>query len=1281
MLNWDKIDNDKIFQQLVNDLFALEMGEHGYKPSSSYIGADGAWDGRFEGDYFGLSGMFSVQSKWTTHNLNDAYKSLRTEIKGSNTVKGELTKAQENKVDHLFVATNAELRVGTNDHVGKLEALNTNEVKTFVVYYREKLRPLIQKYPLLLYKYFGVPQLPLLAPYSEYLLESEPDLFTDHGLFERLRETEEVKNFVSDSRKKILLLHAPQGEGKSHFLIETAKNIQGGTRGDWQSRFCRPGLRTVEDAFQDEIDSSKSYLLFLDNADLYKDITKTFITALQHIPTSKIKLILSCRTPSKDTVLSWFAIQRISEFSILELSKLSEQSLIELLLRVSKNKSFKHPERIVRRLGNNPFFIISYGKYITGEATPEELKAEIKDSLESGARTLASLNFTPEESNALLRELSAIVPFRLQTDIIIQRLAETVNKTEEITIEGIEKLVEVRLLRCVGDSIRFSSDLNGNVYLSTVLDNANGRRIADDLFARWLPLIPEEISSNIAAAARNSQSSNADEASSKLIRNVVETANNTDVQEKITILSWIKYLVSLAPDPVIDLLSIFLKRQSSSKEISGDDYGPVILNLLLTPGFQEQALNLIRLMDEKSIVSGYGNYKPETLVRSAVSPIEVQNIDTAINSLHALDKWVDSQNCNDNTADLIISGVMEALGGSHEYQESYGFSITFGRRYLDYSPKVDEYRNVAMCVYKKVFCGSQTTIQVKAISIFDDIGHDAYQKEGPFWERILDDKQEALHWIEDLLSSDNLPYAVLAEIENALIYLWSNNDLYLDLSTKAEVLLCSINRSPEFLIYRLFTKRDFILSDFDTIRKSAPTNDRWSWFVDNHFRLDHIEHDDLSDIIEQLNKKYITPDSILDYLIHLDTSIGCTGRGYVPLIESWSKHNTTVILKIIKDTDLISKVPERFKEGFHSVAARNINTYIDDFAKSLIAQSEIQPIDVSRLINLIIENNIHPNIFMEWMIRLIPKLDNQGIRVVLNQSYYMFRGLHKNDQELIVDLIELILNNGFTEKELDACDFLMHRVIKEKMAGSRDLSNIKDKIFLVLQESKRLDYYKNRLLGLLIGNDLEKLLEFVEYRLKQNQERSSYYLDAIPYKGFNFMPSLVKTFDDFNILMNRIALWSKAKLIYSSFDIDGLLGDVKVKTDSAHSNYLVHYIDQNLSTEDPEKLRNVFTALYALDFGGDSTETYLNVLEKAEAMDLFEEAKSVFVHNVLSGSYSHELGEESPHLLAKKNALIIMKDKCKPGQIKSLIDSLIENINNDIQASIKRDEETINPKE
>src|SRR4030042_4697121 len=82
MLNWEKIDNEKIFQRLINHLFALECNSPGFIPSSPYIGADGGWDGRFDGHYppEGESGVWSIQAKYTKKSLAKAAAALKREI-------------------------------------------------------------------------------------------------------------------------------------------------------------------------------------------------------------------------------------------------------------------------------------------------------------------------------------------------------------------------------------------------------------------------------------------------------------------------------------------------------------------------------------------------------------------------------------------------------------------------------------------------------------------------------------------------------------------------------------------------------------------------------------------------------------------------------------------------------------------------------------------------------------------------------------------------------------------------------------------------------------------------------------------------------------------------------------------------------------------------------------------------------------------------------------------------------------------------------------------------
>ena len=178
-----------------------------------------------------------MQAKWTKHNLDDAYSALREPLKD------ELKNAKKNGIKNLLFATNADFRIGPNDHVGKLEDLNKGEVDNLIIYYREKLRPLIEKYPWLLQRYFGVPVQPLFVPFENYLKDSEPDLFMGVPLLGRSEDIEEVKSFARSNKLEILLIHSPGGFGKSRFLISVGELLQAEL--PWQSWYCRPSIRSV----------------------------------------------------------------------------------------------------------------------------------------------------------------------------------------------------------------------------------------------------------------------------------------------------------------------------------------------------------------------------------------------------------------------------------------------------------------------------------------------------------------------------------------------------------------------------------------------------------------------------------------------------------------------------------------------------------------------------------------------------------------------------------------------------------------------------------------------------------------------------------------------------------------------------------------------------------------------------------------------------------------------------------------------------------------------------
>ena len=1269
MLDWTKIDNERLFQQMVNDLFALEIGKPGYLPSSPYIGPDGGWDGRFEKPYLDVSGMSQVQAKWTKHNLDDAYGPLRGELEEA------LGKASAAGVNNLYFATNAELRVGPDDHVGKLAELNKGRVDNLFIYHREGLRSLIEKSLWLRHKYFRLAQRPLFAPFTEYFTESEPDLFTEAELVGRMKEMGEVESFLTDNKKKVFLLHAPQGEGKSRFLFEVAKSIQGQTSPTWQSWFCRPSLRTVEDAVQDEIDYTKNNVLFLDNADMYEETTKKLLDVVNKTPGSKLKLVLSVRTPSKDMVQSWVSEKRIIEVSMSELEKLPEEALIDLLKKASIEKTFDHPERIVRALGHNPFFVIAYSRLMTGEATPAELKSQITNSLETGLNCLTVLDFTQEEARTLLTHMAAIVPFRLDYQQIVEQLSSVTHKTGEVLVRAVKKLIEVRLLRYVGSSIRFSSDLNGNVYLGTIFEGRNGTETANELFERWLPILPENIASNIASASRNCNPASGAEASSRIIHTLVHTAADTTNSQKNAVLNWIKHLTFLAPEEVSNLLFSYINEQKNPDEISRDTYGPVIQGLLHVPGFQEYGLRLTNLLSEKQINGTYINYEPTAFVKGACSPIETGSIDICIASMHVLCTWADSQKLSDKQAELITTGIKEALSGSHEYEGFYGHTITTGRRGLVYSAKLEEYRNAALEVYKKIIYKPEIFVQVRALGIYNEIGRESYQREGTLWNRIVADHATVLDWIIDLLASDTFAFPALAQAEDVLMRLWANNEVYPDLSTRAEELLAAIDRSVEFQVYKLMMGREFIISDFETLRTTAPVTGRWSWLVYNHMRRYRISDDDLSDLTGPLNEKYKTAKDILTYLAELDESIRGSRWNYTPLIESWGKHNPAPFAETLEDSALSAQIPERFKGGYMSVGATAIEHYIDDFAQTLIAQNTIVPLDIKRLIDLLIQNNVRPDIFIPWMKQIVPKLDEAGTRVIWDCSYFLFRDLQKQEQRLLLVMVDLALANGLTANQLDACDFLIHHIVGEQIAEGTELSRIKAEIISIIKDVGRLDHREEDIINCLFGDDIIELLDFVEYRLKQNQEKSSSYLDSIPYDGFKVITRMIKDPGDFQQLIDRLIAWNKANLI-SSYGIEALLKHVPDKETS-----LVQYIEEQVVTASEQGVRNAIVALYALDFGANTIDTYLKVFGASEKTGLFKEVRDVFVYDVLSGSCSVTIGEPPPALVSKRDNLIAMAVKCMPGQIKNLVQDLVKDIENSIQSNLKEAEEIMHPKE
>ena len=543
-IDWSKISDEKTFQRLVNHLFALECNSPGFIPSSPYIGADGGWDGYYNGFYpeEKKEGIYSIQSKWTTKSFNDAVKLLKPKIKE------ELDKAQKNNVDRLIIATNAELRT---EHILELENLNEKEVKNLKIWHRENLTIRIEKQPWLRCYFFDYPQHPLLVPCTEYFSEVESHLTSFPSIetndFEKY--ITKVKQFIS-SNNKILLIHSPGGYGKSHILREIAENAYqiDSTRQTW---LVNSGYRDVKDAIQDEFSKERKYLLIFDDVDRCFESVKPLVNFLRKGDVD-IKLILSLR--SSGIYLLQRLLEELKCSEITEEIKIVEWKKDDLikLLRVTAEKNKVKDEESIAVYYPNPYIIVWIGSQLKGKAISDisKLKEKFVGDINYEVRQCLKDVIDKKKIEKFVFVLASIIPFNIKDTTLLKKIGTEINLDFESLTKAVGRLMEAGVLRKIGRMVRFNPDMKGDIYLQYKLKNFD-REFLKDFILKWISIYPENIFTNIGSASRYGESNIVKEILSEFLDKCIEDVDKTPGSQRKYILELIGKIIFLVPEEVI----------------------------------------------------------------------------------------------------------------------------------------------------------------------------------------------------------------------------------------------------------------------------------------------------------------------------------------------------------------------------------------------------------------------------------------------------------------------------------------------------------------------------------------------------------------------------------------------------------------------------------------------------------------------------------------------------------------------------------------------------------
>ncbi len=1276
MIDWAKIDNDKTFQRLVNHLFALECNSPGFIPSSPYIGADGGWDGFYEGfyPYENVSGKWSIQSKWTKKSFTEAVKHLKREIKK------ELQKAQRNKVEHLRIVTNAELTV---DQVKELESLNHSELKTLGVWHRENLTMRIEKQPFLSHLFFGDPQFPKFVPCNTYFGQEQhllPVSATENPKFREYLET--AKEFILNDKLNILVISAPGGYGKSHLLREIAKTSHeiDTSRQPW---VVEPSYRKIEDAIQDEIVSGRGYLLIFDDADRYLEEVSPILAFVQSQGMS-IKVILGTRTSGLSSIHPVIRDLRCKgNYMEVNISDWSKEDLIHLLQLAAEEDKLKDEELIVT-LYPNPFIIVWIGRQIKGKDTIDIATLKEKMVSDINYESEKCLFLDKGEITSFMLNLSCIVPFSNNDSRIIETLCKHFGIDKNSVSKSFDQLLKSGVLREVGRSLRFNPDMKGDLYLAYNLGKKEDNYTIKRLIKTWLPIFAERVLINLNAASKYGDLSVIREILADIINTWISETDDTSGYERKERLNLLSKIAPLMPEESLNLIYAYLNSKPPlSKDLGEmapnlDDYGPAIIEFIRIHDIRGEVVELLRDLERRNIQGTCYNYTPKALMRECVSPLHNRR-DLIKETQDILSTWLEND-LSSFEIGLISEAISEMLAGTHEYTRFVMGRMEFGEMASLDVPEVRKLRDNALNLLKQMLEHSSPEVKLAGIQIADDIGSSKTpEKKLPLAHRIAKDREEIVEVIGNLISAEG-DFKILNGIETLFLRWWAQEAPGTD---RVAVHLRDFPRSPEYIACRLFVSSDSVIENFEEIENQAPKKDKWKWFIDKFMhKTFYLKPEDLQPLVENLNGKYSSCHQILKFLRSLNEKISPSNLN-PPLVTCWAKLNPDIFLSIRRDDKLWEQVPERFKKEIEVVVSEFDKEHIKKVAEDILFKLPDCPLSQLEIFLTLMKNKSVPeDDVSSWLQELLEKGNSEVRSLVVGHLCPLF--LKLKNYELLFNLLDMAISHEETLSPdmVQNLFVVLYNAPKYTISvNDKTIDTFRTKLYSKIRDIPKLNMDVQRLLDF-VFDDIETVIEFIEYRfhkyeqiLTEHKNRQDF--EPLPSGEIDCIRDKVRDKGDYTKIIEKVIIWHEEDMPRRRFDLDYIRKTItSLENDRTGKPFLEEYIEDQLQ----HNVKKALIASWFLSFNESTLYIFKSVLQRSFDSGLTNEARRIFVDCLRREALMSLPGEPAPELVRKQKLLQNLHEELKPGKLKAFIKECILLIEEKIKEDLKRDEEFLSPR-
>lgn len=963
---------------------------------------------------------------------------------------------------------------------------------------------------------------------DSYFELAEPQLVNVTN--DKFKEYEsEFINFIQ-SKNKILEIFAVGGNGKSHLL-----RYLGNITTEYIPLIFNKQINIEEDL--KKLDSSKKYLLIFDDIDRYLE-QNTLLNLLAYIiQNPNTKLVLSYRTASKEAIKIFY--KKFNNIDTQELEIIWKEkeiwSLIENLLPQIKEIEVR---KLAYTFNNNPYLIT---QAIQGDI--KNIQEFSKKIVEDTKVALTDFNLSDREIKDLLFNLSLLTPI-------------SKNKIAENYKNIINKLVEKKILRELTSKYRFNPDIIGDLYLAEYVDtNKNDfEKIVEDNLQNFSDTVFTNLSYALVYNQNDSLQSFIKSIINKWISNGEYTNRNLALVNKIVYFAPMesfvflekatKYLIPKETNNIpksgiqefVTTIAMDTSTYNSDNDaINLESIEPIISKLIfaLKNNIPTESLtieHIIKYLTSNVVLSlpkpYYDNQTLESIFKKLVSPLDTVNFSVIIESLEIIEKWIDETKIIDRKIYLLSKVIDSLLSATFDDTRSNGVSITWGQQVLNLKHKeIIKIIEKAKFILFKMLTNKNLNILAQTIESIDDIGGhrlDSLSKETQkFYEDI---RKEALIKCIDIVQDNN--FKIYSELEKIAI----NTLNFHNCREESLALLEEIQRSDEYIIYQQIKGADFIIYDFQEFKEKLPKeqNKVKDWIFDNIYDKKNINLSEKDkQVIERLVNKY---DNYLDFIAFcniLDISGWNSRNILIQVLDCWHSKNPILLTEIcinhlneINDKNII----DIFKEFAFNNKILDIN--IDNINDSTTND------ELRIYINSIFKNfSINDLAILNKIVEMIEEKEQNDIRMfiaIISQKLYFTIA---NQVELYKDLEHIILKflQWQYQYSFDIESYITHHILYDTIDNKNISSEVKQTLVQIVQCHKiYIDEFGLKPIYKIIGYGLEECISILYNKLTILDENKkpvhifNYYFDSSKISEVVLLKSFIKSYSDFEILINRV---------------------------------------------------------------------------------------------------------------------------------------------------------------